>query len=57
MGPPAPGWFDLMSPFMIHKAYLPVHKWSRFLARFFSVGQSEVVQKVLADLNLNFDMT
>ena len=39
----------LMSLFMIHKAYMPVYKWSRFLART-GRDQPKVVQEVLADL-------
>ena len=51
----------LMSLLMIHMAYLPVHKLSRFscgfLVRFFLLGQSEVIHQVLADLKSHFHPT
>ena len=43
----------LMSLFMIHKAYMPVYKWSRFFLRDGTderTDQPKVVQEVLADL-------
>ena len=54
-----------MSLFMIHKAYMPVYKLSRFLARDGRDGtgrdgtgrdQPKVVQEVLADLKINGDV-